>query len=52
LSIACSRDIAEAGLTALQEEADKLMKNASVREAYNQFIMICELCKEHDAEVR
>jgi hypothetical protein len=52
LSIACSRDIAEAGLTALQEEADKLMKHASVREAYNQFIMICELCKEHDAEVR
>jgi hypothetical protein len=52
LSIKSSHDIAEAGLTALREEADKLMKNASVREAYNQFIMMCELCKDHDAEVR
>lgn len=52
LKIGCARDIAEAGIQALQEEADKLMKHASVREAYNQFIMICELCKEHDAEVR
>jgi len=52
LNISSARDIAEAGLKALQEEADKLMKHASVREAYNQFIMICELCKEHDAEVR
>jgi len=52
LQINSARDIAEAGLKALQEEADKLMKHASVREAYNQFIMICELCKEHDAEVR
>jgi hypothetical protein len=49
LSIKSAQDIAEAGLAALQEEADKLMKNASVREAYNQFIMMCELCKEHDA---
>jgi len=52
LKIDCARGIAEAGIQALQEEADKLMKHASVREAYNQFIMICELCKEHDAEVR
>jgi hypothetical protein len=52
LQINSARDVAEAGLKALQEEADKLMKHASVREAYNQFIMICELCKEHDAEVR
>jgi len=52
LSIKSAHDIAEAGLTALNEEADKLMKNASVREAYNQFIMMCELCKEHDVEVR
>lgn len=52
LSIKSAHDIAEAGLTSLREEADKLMKNASVREAYNQFIMICELCKEHDAETR
>jgi hypothetical protein len=52
LSIKSAHDIAEAGLIALREEADKLMKHASVREAYNQFMMICELCKEQDAEVR
>jgi hypothetical protein len=47
-----ARDVADAGLKAIQVEAFSLMKNASVREAYNQFIMICELCKEHNAEVR
>jgi len=53
LSRASSRDIAEAGIRALQMEADKLMINASVRAAYDQFIMICELSKDHcDAETR
>ena len=41
-------DIAEAGLKALEAEADKLMKNASVRHAYEQFLLVCELTKEHD----
>lgn len=53
LQIASARDIAEAGLKAMQEEADRLMKNASVRAAYDQFILMCELCKDHnDAETR
>ncbi|NBR24018.1 MAG: hypothetical protein EBU08_09660 [Micrococcales bacterium] len=53
LSRASSRDIAEAGIRALQMEADKLMINASVRAAYDQFIMMCELSKDHsDAETR
>lgn len=47
-----ARDVADAGLKAIQDEAFSLMKHASVREAFNQFIMICELCKEQDAEVR
>jgi len=46
LSGTSAHDIAEAGIEAMQEEADKLMKHASVREVYNQFIMMCELCKE------
>lgn len=46
LNINCARDIAEAGLKALQAEADKLMKNASVRHAYEQFLLVCELTKE------
>jgi len=43
-----AREIAEAGVQALQLEADKLMKNASVRHAYEQFMLVCELTKEHN----
>ena len=49
----CIRDCAEAGLKAMQVEADKLLKHESVRAAYDQFLLICELTKEHThAEVR
>jgi hypothetical protein len=27
----------------MQAEADKLMKHASVRQAYDQFLLVCEL---------
>ena len=40
---ASSHDIAEAGLEAMQAEAKKLMQNASVRQAYEQFLMVCKL---------
>ena len=39
-------DCAEAGVKAMQEEADKLMKHESVRRAYEQFQLMCELTKE------
>ena len=39
-------DCAEAGIKAMQEEADKLMKNESVKRAYEQFQLMCELTKE------
>ena len=53
LNMGSARDIAEAGLKALQEEADKLMKHASVRAAYEQFQLVCKLCADQtDAEVR
>ena len=41
-------DCAEAGIKAMQEEADKLMKNESVKRAYEQFQLMCELTKEHN----
>lgn len=47
LEISSAHDIAEAGLKALQDEADSLMKNASVRHAYEQFLLVCELTKEN-----
>jgi hypothetical protein len=42
-----AREIAEAGLKALQDEADKLMKHESVRHAYEQFLLVCKLTKEN-----
>ena len=43
------RDIAEAGVKALQAEADKLMQHESVRHAYEQFLLVCELTKKENA---
>jgi hypothetical protein len=42
------RDCAEAGVKAMQEEADKLMQHESVRNAYEQFQLMCELTKERN----
>ncbi len=41
-----ARDAAEAGVKAMQTEADKLMTNPAVRKAYENFILICKLTKE------
>jgi hypothetical protein len=45
LQAACTRDIAEAGVQAMQAEADKLMQNDAVRQAYEHFQLVCELTK-------
>jgi hypothetical protein len=47
LSVASSWDIAEAGIKALQKEADVLYSNPAVKKAYDHFILMCELTKEH-----
>lgn len=39
-------DIADAGLKALEEEAAKLMSHPAVRDAYEQFQLVCKLIKE------
>jgi hypothetical protein len=41
-------DCAEAGVKAMMEEADKLLANPSVRKAYERFLLIAELTKEHN----
>ena len=46
LEIACARDIAEAGIKAMQAEAEKLMTNPAVKLAYEQFLLVCELTKK------
>jgi hypothetical protein len=43
---ASARDLAEAGVKAMQAEADKLMKHEGVRKAYEHFQLMCELTKE------
>ena len=43
---ASTRDIAEAGVKAMIEEAEKLMSNPTVKKAYEHFQLVCELTKE------
>jgi hypothetical protein len=38
-------DCAEAGVKAMQAEAEKLLQNESVRKAYDHFMLVCELSK-------
>ena len=46
----CARDAAEAGVKAMQEEADKLLQHDSVRKAYEHFMLMCKLVKENDLQ--
>ena len=46
IEIASAREIADAGLKAMQAEADKLLTNPAVRLAYEQFLLVCELTKK------
>ena len=46
LTYGSTRDHAEAGIRAMQEEADKLMKHEGVRKAYEHFLLMCKLTKD------
>ena len=41
------RDYAEEGVKAMQEEANQLMENPTVKKAYDHFLLVCELTKEN-----
>jgi hypothetical protein len=43
-----AREVAEAGVNALIKEADNLMKHEAVKQAYEHFLLVCELTKEHN----
>jgi hypothetical protein len=47
LNVSSARDIAEAGIKAQMAEVDKLMTNPAVRKAYERFLFIAELTKDH-----
>jgi len=42
-----ARDVATVGIESLQKEAEKLMQHESVKQAYEHFLLVCQLCKEH-----
>lgn len=42
-----AREIAEAGVKVMQDEAMKLMEHESVRQAYEHFLLMCELTREN-----
>lgn len=46
IEIPSAREIAEAGVQAMQEEAEKLMKHESVRKAFDHFQLMCKLVNE------
>jgi len=48
LNLGCARDLAEVGVQAMQAEAEKLMKHASVRAAYDQFQLVCALTRSQE----
>jgi len=50
LHIDSTRDIAEAGVNAMMIEAEKLLENPTVRKAFEKFLFVAELAKEHSKE--
>jgi hypothetical protein len=42
-----AREASEAAVKAMANEAEKLLENDSVRQAYEHFLLLCELTKTH-----
>ena len=45
-----AREAAEEAVKAMQAEAEKLLTNPTVRKAYDHFLLVCELAKDHKNE--
>lgn len=45
-----AREACESAVKAMQVEADKLLTNPAARKAYERFLFVCELTKDHDAK--
>ena len=48
IEIPSAREVTNAGIKAMQAEADKLMKYDAVKLAFDHFVMVCKLCKESE----
>jgi hypothetical protein len=45
-----AREIAEEGVKAMMIEAEKLLENPSVRKAYERFLLVAALTKDHNVK--
>jgi len=50
LSLGSCRDAAEAGTQALIKEAQKLLANDSIKQAYEHFLLLCKLSATHSPD--
>jgi hypothetical protein len=50
IEIPSAREIAEAGVQAMAEEAFKLLENPAVRKAYDHFMMVAALAKDYQSD--
>jgi len=50
LSLGSARDAAEAGTQALVKEAQKLLANDSIKQAYEHFLLLCKLSATHSPD--
>lgn len=50
MTFGSARDAAEAGTKALVAEAEKLLANPSIREAYDHFMLLCKLSAQHETK--
>lgn len=48
IHLASARDLADAGVAAMQQEAAKLLKNPAVQAAYDHFMLLCKLAKDSE----
>ena len=52
VEIPSAREITEAGIKAMIEEAEKLMTVPAVKKAYEQFMLVCALTKDEQNELK
>jgi hypothetical protein len=48
VEIPSAREVAQAGIEALQAEAERLLTDPNVQRAYQRFLFVCELTRKHD----
>ena len=50
IELPSAREIAEEGVKAMMTEADKLLANPSVRKAFERFLLVAQLTKDHNVK--